>query len=694
MAIAKLSIDIEARLANFEQQLDKVAKASEGMAGKVKSSFSALGSTIGVAVGALAAAGAVGQFKQFVDYLDQFDETAERLGTSAKNLSELAYAAKLSGVQFEDLNKGLVKFSSTLADAAAGNKDAIELLNRLGVSAENYGNLDKALDQTADSFAKFENGVAKTALASDAFGEKLGAKMVPLLNRGAAGMAELRAEAQVLGGVIDDKLAKQAADFNDNLDKLAAYASTAGKSLAGGLLPWLNEVAESFLISRKNAESFWEAINRPLPGTGFIDVEANLAKVRREYEQLDFRLSNGRAREGDQEKFDKLGRELKYWEEIKSAREKAENPNASQSSGSAVVPGKVTKSGGSVKVASPEATAEAKAYAEAMEALAKSMQTADMATLGLSASQQRIYELMTSPTWDSMPEQWKQTAVAQFEQAYAAEQAAAKVAQLNRLLGETESSKIEEARDDMLALVEALEQGVISEEKYLEAVAARLGKGTQEIEKQKSLAEELGLTFTSAFEDAIAGGKGFSDVLKGLESDILRLLTRIAVTEPLGKALTGGASGGGFDWGGIVKSVVGFFGGATKNANGNVYSSPSLSSYSGGVYSTPQFFAFANGAGVFGEAGPEAIMPLKRGKDGKLGVASEGMGGAVTVNVINNTDAQARTERRTDGRGNSIIDVVIERTKAAIASDIGSGNGAVPAAMQSSYGLKRTAGAY
>ncbi|MBK4478660.1 phage tail tape measure protein, partial [Enterobacter hormaechei] len=48
----------------------------------------------------------------------------------------------------------------------------------------------------------------------------------------------------------------------------------------------------------------------------------------------------------------------------------------------------------------------------------------------------------------------------------------------------------------------------------------------------------------------------------------------------------------------------------TFNAKGNVYDSPSLSAYSNGIYQTPQLFAFAKGAGVFGEAGPEAIMPL------------------------------------------------------------------------------------
>lgn len=84
----------------------------------------------------------------------------------------------------------------------------------------------------------------------------------------------------------------------------------------------------------------------------------------------------------------------------------------------------------------------------------------------------------------------------------------------------------------------------------------------------------------------------------------------------------------------------------TFNAKGNVYDSPSLSAYSNGVFQTPQLFAFAKGAGVFAEAGPEAIMPLTRAADGSLGVRAvssgvnnaSGTGGAsvyapVTINT-------------------------------------------------------------
>lgn len=74
----------------------------------------------------------------------------------------------------------------------------------------------------------------------------------------------------------------------------------------------------------------------------------------------------------------------------------------------------------------------------------------------------------------------------------------------------------------------------------------------------------------------------------------------------------------------------------TFNAKGNVYDSPSLSAYSNGVFQTPQLFAFAKGAGIFGEAGPEAIMPLTRAPNGDLAVRAVGMpqvsGGVPSVN--------------------------------------------------------------
>ncbi len=98
---------------------------------------------------------------------------------------------------------------------------------------------------------------------------------------------------------------------------------------------------------------------------------------------------------------------------------------------------------------------------------------------------------------------------------------------------------------------------------------------------------------------------------------------------------------------------------ATKNATGGVYNSPSLSAYSGGVYDKPQVFAFAKGIGIFGEAGPEAILPLKRTSSGELGVKAEASG-SVNVVVNNYTTAEVKTNVETLADGTRQIIMTIE----------------------------------
>ncbi|CZW33719.1 Phage tail length tape-measure protein 1 [Enterobacter cloacae] len=104
----------------------------------------------------------------------------------------------------------------------------------------------------------------------------------------------------------------------------------------------------------------------------------------------------------------------------------------------------------------------------------------------------------------------------------------------------------------------------------------------------------------------------------------------------------------------------------TFNANGNVYDSPSLSAYSNGVFQTPQLFAFAKGAGIFGEAGPEAIMPLTRAPNGDLAVRAVGMpqvsGGVPSVNFgdinIQGGSSQAASQGTAGAAGRQLKDAI------------------------------------
>lgn len=134
------------------------------------------------------------------------------------------------------------------------------------------------------------------------------------------------------------------------------------------------------------------------------------------------------------------------------------------------------------------------------------------------------------------------------------------------------------------------------------------------------------------FNDMVWGAEvAFDDILKNFAQMITQMIIRSA----------------------IVKPMQGFFDGIFS-ANGNVFGPSGLVPFArGGVVTRPTIFPFANGVGVMGEAGPEAIMPLKRGADGRLGVEAGG-GNAVNVQVqvVNQTGQKIseRTETKFDGR--------------------------------------------
>jgi tape measure domain-containing protein len=170
----------------------------------------------------------------------------------------------------------------------------------------------------------------------------------------------------------------------------------------------------------------------------------------------------------------------------------------------------------------------------------------------------------------------------------------------------------------------------------LEEASNRVGDAT---ERANDTARELGLTFSSAFEDAVLRGEKLRDVLRGIITDISRLVLRRTVTEPLTNALgglLGGIGGGSFDLGKAIATGFGLFGGGggLKAANGAVLDRMGVVPFArGGVVDKPVLFPFARGVGLMGEAGPEAIMPLRRTRDGRLGVEAAGQSMAITINI-------------------------------------------------------------
>lgn len=553
----------------------------------------------GLATGLLGA-GFTTAIKGAIDDLDKLNDASERLGISVEDLSVLNFAGKMNGLEFDDMTTALTKLSVKMQEAAAGSKEAGALFSDIGVKVtDSSGKLksaDSVFAEIADRFATFEDGAGKTALAVDAFG-KSGAKLVPILNGGADGLKKMRDEAASLGGIIDTKLAKQAAEFNDNMDKLSVLAGSVGKAIAGQMIPSLNKLASEFIAARSAGMGFWESMT----GIGLSDPTKSAGQqIKSLTEDID-KLTASRTAAMAANKTDggsidtsgmeadiaKLTRRREYFKSIQrmEALDGADANYGNEGRGRTADSGKASitrtsaadkKTGKAAKEIS-EASAEATAYGKAMEALAKLTGDADAAQLDLTKSQKTLYDLMASAEWSNMPDAWKQTAVAQFEAAYAAEQAADSTKRLNDMLGETESAGIEKARSDMLLLVAALEKGTISEQQYVEAASARLNlKGNEDAKAAVNELDEFTKSAARNMQSSLADFifDPFANGTKDMATQFGQMLQRMAAeaaAAQIMKNLFGSqgstANGGSGDWG-WVGQLAGLFSGMSFDGGG------------------------------------------------------------------------------------------------------------------------------
>jgi hypothetical protein len=214
-------------------------------------------------------------------------------------------------------------------------------------------------------------------------------------------------------------------------------------------------------------------------------------------------------------------------------------------------------------------------------------------------------------------------------------------------------------------------------EEWIGKIVARTNEAEGAFTQLRKAAENAFRGMEDVFVNFVQTGKlDFKGLVNSIIGDLARMAIRQTITAPLSSMFSG-----------LLGSIF-------ANANGGVYKSAGLSKYSGQIVDSPTVFPFAKGVGLMGEAGPEAILPLKRGSDGRLGVAGGG-GSGVTVNIIESPggkDAGSVNQRR-GADGENIIDVVVEQIRGALSREITRGEGlAVP--LERRYGLNAAAGAW
>ena len=256
MPIAKLSIDLEARLTKLESDLKQATSLAEKASGQIKSAFSGLTLMFTGLAGALSVGALKGAFDKYVEGAASMQKLAVITGTTTEKISALVSVAKLSNTEVGQVEAGMVRLAATLSKAGEESKGAGKAFSLLELDPDQLRSMDtaKALQEVAKAFSEVEEGSSKTALAVAIFG-KAGAELLPYLE-------DLAANGALVAKVTTEQ-GKAAKEYEQNLKKLEAAKSAVVKTIAAELVPVASIFVRTLADLAKEANGVTSAV-KPL----------------------------------------------------------------------------------------------------------------------------------------------------------------------------------------------------------------------------------------------------------------------------------------------------------------------------------------------------------------------------------------------------------------------------------------------
>ncbi len=609
-----VTVDFNANVTRFTSSVDKMTNdlnRFQSNADRVSTNITRLFATLGVGIG-------IGAFthliKGAIDAQDELFNLSQKTGTAIKDLAGLKFAAEQNGSSFEMVARAGVKLSTTLA----GNR---ELFAKFGITAKDSTG---ALIQIADIFKAMPDGVEKTALAVKLFG-KAGADMIPFLNEGSAALAEVTEKGRLLNPVTEES-AKQSKLFNDQLNELQANAASVGIAFTNKLIGPMNSVMTFFLdMARDNSpiDAFFDKIDNRVGITkGII---SSLGSRLKELFGGESQIEKDAAESSRmiEKRFPSLGfkrEELPVPRKIIGLGQGGALLDALGGDG-----GKSAKGGDDP-------------IAKTQRRLAEIFKIMDDGRIARENAEKKSLDESIKSFNDFMDERRegaRESANMQFEE-------------LQRWndLADPAAKYREEIEDIKFSMQEF---GGVSESvgnaniKLLEAQIAKLNEQGDKVTAKTEEMSAAWKTFADNTQRTLGEVlyKGFNGTFNGIGELFKQMLLRMAADAaamsitrtvlPFLFSLAGGApakpaANGAFFDGGVSNFAMG---GAFTNK----------------IFSSPTSFAFANGGGfsrgLMGEAGPEAIIPLKRDSQGRLGVS----GGGASINYSPVINIDSRTDR-------------------------------------------------
>ena len=576
------------------------------------------------AIGALsvAALGSAVAIDKLIKKAADFQDLAEMTGASAEGLASFGVAAGTAGTSVESIAAATIKLTKSLVGVDDESKAAGAALGTIGIKIEDFKKLDPVAQYEAvgKALGNFADGAGKTAVAVALFGksgaeqlkvfkalEEQGGRQVILTaeqirqadeyaDRQARASAELSLYAQAVATEALPAITAFTDALSDTIKELLGVekgatqlaASQAVREFAQGAAIAIAEVIDAAYNAGKALYALSGSLKviandvalfgRLSPGgliAGVFGDESNSIKNVLKKREDDLKEANQR--------YVNLATGLGLAEKLRAnfAKQSFVDPRILGNPGSIA-----QQTRGQIDFSGPEkadkaaASAAKKRLTDAQNYI-EALRKQDEKTEQLTATEKVLADIQAgrfvaagkfteaealrlareidlSKEMTLQLKARRDAVIAEGDAILKANEA--RQASLKQMLDATPGAKLQKDRADVQLLTEEFEAGRLSEEKYLEAVTARLDLTAEKLKTTKTAAEEIGLAFNSAFEDAIVSGAKFSDVLKSLGQDLLKLAIRKSVTEPLLNAVSGS---------GFFSSLGSLFGGG-KAAGGPV----------------------------------------------------------------------------------------------------------------------------
>ena len=522
---------------------------ASGVLAKLRGEFGKMQGAVGRVVGALgpigaslagfvSLGGAAAALNQFVSGLDDLADTAEGLGVTAVALAELRSKAAEAGVDAAQLDTAIGKLNNKIVDAAGGNERAAAAFKAMGVSIRDANGNIRGTEDVLRQVADRFSTYANTAEKGALAAELFGEKAGrKLVAFLSQGTEGLR---QFTG--LTDETVESAGKLQREIDQLSNSFQKFKNTALGAVVPAINDIIFAFR-------------------------QLDLGKIRDEFNSFFLGNFGGALREYGRQLEDIQRKEVQRREALKDVASTYDEVD------------RLLKRSGQGRAPTVPDIAQPKKATKAYQELKQAVDD-------YAASLRR-----------AMGEEANRRGVEEIEALASAE--ARRVVELDRL-AELEGRLTSVMQERLDVIGQLYEAGRLSDDQLEKLTADVYGLG-KAVEETKDIARDLGMTFSSAFEDAIVGGKDLRDVVRGLEQDILRIITRKLVTEPLAN----------------------LFGGFASNAGGMF-----ATLFGGGKASGGQ--VMGGSAYVVGEKGPELFVPRQSGQIIPNGAR---MGSSVTINI-------------------------------------------------------------